>query len=401
MRSAPIDFSRILVCQLSLLGDVLLATPAIECLARAYPGAEIHVLTDTRAAPLLENNPHITRIHAVNAADTTGIVRALRIALRMTRSMRFDLVVDYQRTVLTRIVAMLSGAQVRIADTSGLHLRPFYTHMVTRRPGYAARSKVDLLAPLGFEWQGERPRIYLDEGDRAEALTELDALFSGEASRGGEVPVAEQNAEAGGAVVGQDEEHGSAAGSRRGAWRGRLVSVDPTQARPCRRWPEERFARLLAMVWRAHPELVFLLLHGPGEEEIVQAVHSAAVEQGVPAASIRYAAQPLPLRTAAACIEAAVLHVGNCSLPRHLAVATSTPSLTVMGPTDEASWTYPWSVWGGEPHEAAMSPLSCAPCAVAGSKGDCGEPLCMEALEVDAAYSALERVLSAAEGGAT
>lgn len=382
MHSAPTDYSRILVCQLSLLGDVLLATPAVECLARTYPGAEIHMLTDTRAVPLLENNPHITRIHAVNAADTAGVLRALRIALRITRGTRFDLVVDFQRTTLTRLVVVFSGAKVRIADTSGLHLKPFYTHMVMRRPGYAARSKVDLLAPLGIEWQGERPRIYLDEADRTEASVVLDTLFPGVKGRG----AAEKN--------------GSDAGQQSCAWRGRLLSVDPTQARLCRRWPAERFAKLVTRAWRAHPEFLFLLLHGPGEENTVQAVRAAAVGWGVPAETIRYAARPLPLRTVAACIEAAALHVGNCSLPRHLAVAVGTPSLTVMGPTDEASWTYPWSVWGGEPHEAATSPLTCAPCAVAGSEGDCGEPRCMEALDVDAAFSALERMLSAAPGGA-
>ena len=44
----PGGIKRILVCQLRQIGDVLLATPSIELLARHYPEAELHVLTERR-----------------------------------------------------------------------------------------------------------------------------------------------------------------------------------------------------------------------------------------------------------------------------------------------------------------------------------------------------------------
>jgi heptosyltransferase-2/heptosyltransferase-3 len=356
MPDAPPTVSRILVCQLSRLGDVLLATPAIACLVRAYPGAEVHVLTDSRAVPLLAGNPHVARIHAVANAEDSGPVRALRIALDITRGQGFDLVVDFQQTQLTRLTALLSGARMRIADAVPWYLRPFYTHTVARRPGYAARSKVDLLAPLGIPWLGERPRVYLDDADRERGRAVLGSLFPD-------------------------------------AGRGTVVTVDATQGRVCRLWPAERFGRLLAMAGQEQPELVFLLLHGPGEETQASAVEETAVTAGLASDRVRRADAPLDLRTMAACIEAARLHVGTCSLPRHLAVAVGTPSLVVTGPTDEATWTYPWQERGGEPHVTAASPLECAPCAVSGSGGDCGEPRCMEALTVDMVAARLRRVL--------
>lgn len=350
------SFSCILVCQLSRLGDVLLATPAIELLARTCPEAEVHVLTDRRAVPLLEGNPHIAAVHAVDDAESAGPVRAWRIAIRLTREHRFDLVVDFQQTVLTRLASLLSGAPMRIADKRAFYLRPFYTHTGERRPGYAARSKVDLLAPLGIVWQGERPRMFLNDNDRARARTVLAGLFPG-------------------------------------VRQGNLITVDSTQARQCRCWPAGKFARLIATAAREHPETVFLPLYGPGELEVVDELLRYAVDEGVPSERVRRTDEPLDLRTTAACIEAARLHVGNCSLPRHLAVAVGTPSLSVLGPTAEASWTYPWKAWGGEPHETARAAIACAPCAVAGSEGDCGDPRCMEALEVETVAAVLGRML--------
>ncbi|MDR2604424.1 MAG: hypothetical protein LBC55_03610 [Desulfovibrio sp.] len=46
---APESVRRVLVCQLRQIGDVLLATPAAELLARHYPQAEIHMFTEKNA----------------------------------------------------------------------------------------------------------------------------------------------------------------------------------------------------------------------------------------------------------------------------------------------------------------------------------------------------------------
>ena len=57
---------RILVCQLRQIGDVVLATPSIELLKRRYPDAEIHLLTEKKCAPLLEHNPHLSKVWALD-----------------------------------------------------------------------------------------------------------------------------------------------------------------------------------------------------------------------------------------------------------------------------------------------------------------------------------------------
>ena len=46
MDIAALSPRKILVCQLNQIGDVLLMTPSLELLARRFPDAEIHVVTE-------------------------------------------------------------------------------------------------------------------------------------------------------------------------------------------------------------------------------------------------------------------------------------------------------------------------------------------------------------------
>jgi ADP-heptose:LPS heptosyltransferase len=83
----------------------------------------------------------------------------------------------------------------------------------------------------------------------------------------------------------------------------------------------------------------------------------------------------------AALIEKSDLHIGNCSAPRHIAVAVGTPSLTVMGPTVPVNWTYPSPI-----HQYARGDVSCVEC----HKTECPPHDCMKALTVkDVVYEAV------------
>ena len=60
---------RILVCQLRQIGDVLLSTPSIRLLHERYPDAAIDIFTEKKCTPVLENNPHVRKIWALNKKE--------------------------------------------------------------------------------------------------------------------------------------------------------------------------------------------------------------------------------------------------------------------------------------------------------------------------------------------
>lgn len=54
---------KFLIIRLSSFGDIVLTTPVIRCLKKQYPQAEIHYLTRSTYAELLQANPYIDRLH--------------------------------------------------------------------------------------------------------------------------------------------------------------------------------------------------------------------------------------------------------------------------------------------------------------------------------------------------
>jgi heptosyltransferase-2/heptosyltransferase-3 len=287
---------RILVCQLRQIGDVLLATPSLELLARHFPGAEIHVFTEKKCLPMLQGNPHAHTLWPVDKKALPSLVHEL-FFYRRVAARGFDLVVDFQQLPRCRWVVGFSRAKARLSFTPPWYLRFLYTHWGTPEPAYAGAYKAGVLAPLGIRWQGERPRLYLSAEEERDAASFLEQT--------------------------------GLAGKR-------FISLDVTHRHLTRRWPAGHFAELAAMLAEAYPDLYFFLPYGPGEEREIRQFREQCRrrERIIPAPSV------IGLRLMAACIKRAIMHIGNCSAPRHMAVAMDTPSLAVLGATGRG-WTFP------------------------------------------------------------
>src|SRR5690349_2477328 len=96
---------RILVVSLRRIGDVLLTTPLIRSLRRAWPGASIDSLVFASTAGILKGNPDIDQIIAMPARPTAW--QTIRLALQLLR--RYDLAVSTQPGDRPTVFAMLAG----------------------------------------------------------------------------------------------------------------------------------------------------------------------------------------------------------------------------------------------------------------------------------------------------
>lgn len=304
---------KMLVCQLRQIGDVVLATPSMELLKKRFPDAELHVLTEKKCATLLENNPNIHTIWALDKKKLSNLALEIAWYWKLART-GFDLVVDFQQLPRIRWVVGFSAAKVRLSYTAPWYTRPLYTHTIEPMQGYAAMAKASVLRPLGIAWQGEAPRIYL----RPEELQQASDLL---------------------ASIGLEPGH-------------TLVSVDPTHRRATRRWPVAHYARLMDALAEHYPNIRFLPLWGPGEQKDIEELVALCRHKE----AILHNPHMLSLREMAACIKMASLHIGNCSAPRHIAVAVGTPSCVPLGATGPA-WTFPSPL-----HIACAAGLACQPC---------------------------------------
>ena len=303
---------RILVCQLRQIGDVLLTTPSIRLLHERFPAAAIDVFTEKKCVPVLENNPHVRRVWALDKKALPNFLAELRYYARIAAE-KYDLVVDFQQLPRCRFVTLMSRARVRLSYPPPWYNRLLYTHWATPVHGYSGSYRASILAPLGIVWNGQGPEMFLTEKEKGWARDYLAAC--------GLVP-------------------------------GTYVTLDPTHRRSTRLWPARHYGAMIDQVHAARPALRFFILYGPGEEAMVREVlNSCTATQAciLPDTVIG-------LRQMAAVQSMARLHVGNCSGPRHFAVAVGCPTLTVLGATS-GGWRFP-----SEIHQDIFLDLPCRPC---------------------------------------
>lgn len=284
--SAPAGVpDRILLIQLRRLGDVILATGILEDLRRAFPNAQLDVLTSPLAAQLLREHPLIDELLVYDRRHPW------REAMRI-RGRRYDWVIDGQGSPTTARLAWWSGARVR-AGWGVRVWRRMYTHVVPRKGlqvVYVVRERQRFLEMLGVPIGEPRTRLAVlpDEKRAAE-----DAL--------------------------------RAAGVPESAPRVALVL---SVSEPIREWPAERFADLAQAL--AAEGVAPVLLENPGDESKLERFRVRAPEIPV--------VRAFDLRLLLGAIASCDVLVSGDTGPAHMATALGVPRVTLYGPTDPVQW---------------------------------------------------------------
>ena len=328
----------ILVIQLRQVGDVLLTTPALKVLRGHYPHSRISFLTETGPSALLRGNPHLDALITRKRSNT--LLEDARLVWEL-RKARYDLVIDFFCNPRSAWMSFLTGAPQRIAPYhSGRTWWYTQTPEIESGKGYAAEDNLALLRAVGISGELKPPVLAVSE----EAKRYIEEFFRKEH------------------FLGQQA--------------GPVITIDPTSRRQAKRWIPERYVELADRLVE-HYQATVIFIWGPGEQEMV----TSLVDQGQYPHTLACSTDLVQL---AALIQKSDLHIGNCSAPRHIAVAVGTPSLTIMGPTAAANWTYPSPL-----HRAIQGKVPCLEC----HKTECKAHDCMKALTVQEVEKAVELLL--------
>ncbi len=348
MTKYPVQANNILVIQLRQIGDVLLATPAVKALREHYQRSRISFLTETVPAQLLQSNPHIDAILTRNRKGS--LMQELQL-VRKLRKAKYDLVLDFFCNPRSAWMSFLTGAPHRLASyRAGRSWWYTYTPKVWGKSGYSAEDKLALLEAIGIK----APLVPLILQVAEEARRYIGEFFTKEDIQKNPC-----------------EDCGSSA-----TFDAPIITIDPTSRRQAKRWLPERYVQLADRLVEQYGATV-IFMWGPGEKEMVESLLKQGQYKHVLAC-------PTDLMQLAALIEKSDVHIGNCSAPRHIAVAVGTPSLTVMGPTKVANWTYPSPM-----HRVIRGNVPCLEC----HKTVCEPHDCMTALTVEEVEHALEQLL--------
>src|SRR5436853_390881 len=99
---------RIVLVRLRQIGDVVFTTPAIAALRRRFPAAQLTYVVEPAAAPVVEQNPHLSdvivtpRMHGL-----AGLLADLRLGRRL-RTARYDVAIDFHGGPRASLLTWLS-----------------------------------------------------------------------------------------------------------------------------------------------------------------------------------------------------------------------------------------------------------------------------------------------------
>ena len=339
------DRPRILVISLRRIGDLLLTTPLIRSMRRAWPQASIDMLVLPGTRGIVEGNPDIDKIIVMQRGQS------LKLALQLFR--RYDLAVSTQTGDRPTLFAFLAGRQRAglVAGDSKLGSR-------------LKRAMLDRSSPM-------LPNIH----QVAQMLWLADTLGIAR------VPEVVCPAGAGPQGIAADENYA-------------VVHAAPMFR--YKQWSTEGWRALAAGLRQRG--LGVVAISGPGAEE---RRYLDAVWQGTVPVHV------VPWAQSTTLLQRARVYIGPDTSVSHLAAATGCPTVTLFGPMDPRIWG-PWPKGGlDRPWTASdtiqnqgnvwivQNPLPCLPCTFEGCERHIDSAsACLEELTAEQVLAAVDQALA-------
>lgn len=345
--------ARILIMKTHAIGDLLLTTPAIRDIRRAWPDAEITLLTATWSAPVVRNNPHLDRLIEVD--DRVFLQRRwgglMKLCLRLL-ARRFDAAFLFHPLPAVHALAWLARIPRRyglVWQGDGFRLTAGHRQDFGV---YDALNFQNVAALAGAKPGSPRLEAYPSSAETAKVAALLEA-------RG---------------VAATDTVLLVAPGGGRN-------SKDDVAAK---RWPSAHFTTVLAEFARRRPEVRIVISGAKGDrpetrhlaERLPSAVDlSESVTLGELIALTRRARTVL-------CNDSAVLH---------LAVAAGVPVVAPFGPTSRTRF-----LPEGAREFSPQATIACSPCYISGAFPGCDIGYrCMQEITPETVLANVEAALDA------
>lgn len=325
------------------MGDVILTTPLLPLLNRAYPDVAVDVACDVRYVSLWRWNPYVRNVWPVSGASLTnsGALDELKLSMQASNGGHYDVVVDLQRNVRSRLLRTGLGNDYRlVAKYRAMKLALVWLKKFPRNPRHVVERYLDAMGDLLAGMDAVAPEVWTGVDRQAGAY--------------------------GGSTLCSSNRIAIAFGARHAT----------------KRWPAERFAQLIAYL-HSNMNMSCVLVGGPddvADGDRIAGMANVKVEKAYGDRTILESARVL---------DSCRMIVSNDSGLMHLASARRLPVVAVFGSTVPALGFTPWGV----PHVLVEKDLACRPCSHIGGKTcPLGHFRCMMDISVADVISAIHRL---------
>ena len=287
---------KILVINTLSIGDLLVSTPVISTFKATFPKSEIDVLIRKPADPVVINNPHINEIFHYDEKNLTETIMDLR-------KRKYFLIIDLENSFLGMKRAL-----------TALRIESRY------RIGFRNRFFEGLCNHLDMAWEMNTVSEVINYHNILKSLIpgikapeKLDIFFSEKDKKAIERIIKAQ---------GIKKNH-------------RIIIIHPTSQNKTREWSKERFAELINELKKDKDNII--ILTGSNAEN--EKEYSLQIEKRVKDNSrmINLVGR-ISITEWFALIKRADLLISVDTSAVHIASATDTPTLALLGPTNQSVW---------------------------------------------------------------
>jgi len=283
------DFKNILVIRTDRMGDVVLTTPAIAALRKAYPKARITIMVNPATKDIVEGNPFLDEVIVYDQfGKDKGFFGFWRFVFALRRH-KFDLAINYHLKNRTNAMLFHAGIKPRIGFKNK-KLNFFLTQYPDPRTNgmqHEAQYCLELLKYIGIE--ANDLTLYVGGNPESEAWAEQ--LFR------------------------QENISGS---------KDKIIVIHPGASCISKRWPPQRFAEVIDELDRKYT--VKIILIGSGDNQLI--AREVLVATKVPVVDLTGQTTVSQLISL---LKRSSLLISNDSGPVHLSVCVHTPVISIFG----------------------------------------------------------------------
>lgn len=349
----------IVVVKLLGLGSIIQATPMLQALQLRYPSAEIIFCTKRGNESLTTAITVVARTLTIDDASPLRLLRSLMAAVRELRGIPNLWIVNLEAfSRLGMVISLLSGARRKAS---------FYRS----RSELSYSNVVDVL--VYFNQSAPISEVYLQMA-RGLGAREVSLELS-------QLQISNEGHSQARSLMGR---LGLTPGQR-------LILVNPNASELSleRRWPSDRFARVIDRLCDGSDDIAVLLIGTRAERAYVQETCDAV--STIHQARVHNVAGDLALDGLLALLESSRLLITNDSGPMHMAMSLRTPILALFGPVNPEHYFVPTQGRA----RLLYHRVYCSPCVHHFNQAPCnGDNVCMKLISVaevlDAAIASLE-----------
>ncbi len=348
-------FNKILIIKLGAIGDLLMATPAVRALKKAYPTAHISLLVGKSSKMAVSGNPHIDEFiecddYIIYKGTLLQKLKYILSLILKIKRKKYDVVFVFHRDWRFNLFAFLCGIPERVGFDRNGEGR-FLTKKV-RISGvkHNIDHYLDVVNAFGVQDDGKNMEFTINR----EAEIAVDKILEAWDLKEDDIKV------------------GILAGGASNIKSKMLI----------KRWPLEYYVELTKKMVSGGYKVILLGANSdkPGSKVILKSLSD----------NIFDLTGKTTLEETAAVMKKCKVIVTHDSGPMHLASAVGRPVVSIFGPTDPREY-YPlnrnshyfWNVGN----------IDCAPCYSEGEFPDCKDPRCINAVSVEEVYNKMLEIL--------